>query len=53
VAAVTGGLAGAVHGAAAIPDRWTAPLHVPLPGYGRTLDATALTSLARSLAEAR
>ncbi|WP_225878439.1 ADP-ribosylglycohydrolase family protein [Spongiactinospora rosea] len=32
VAAVTGGLAGAVYGLAAIPERWTAPLHVPLPG---------------------
>ncbi|MGQ4513789.1 ADP-ribosylglycohydrolase family protein [Streptomyces sp. DW26H14] len=52
VAAVTGGLAGAVYGAAAIPARWTAPLHVPLPGFGRTLDAQALTSLAGSLARA-
>ncbi|WP_329458678.1 ADP-ribosylglycohydrolase family protein [Streptomyces sp. NBC_01497] len=52
VAAVTGGLAGAVHGAGAIPARWTAPLHVPLPGFGRTLDAGALTSLAGSLADA-
>lgn len=34
VAAVTGGLAGAVHGSGAIPSRWTEPLHVPLPGYG-------------------
>lgn len=32
VAAVTGTLAGAVHGIAAIPTAWTEPLHVPLPG---------------------
>ncbi|MFJ6988425.1 ADP-ribosylglycohydrolase family protein [Streptomyces sp. NPDC091389] len=34
VAAVTGGLAGARYGLDAIPARWTAPLHVPLPGSG-------------------
>ncbi|MCZ4118279.1 ADP-ribosylglycohydrolase family protein [Streptomyces sp. H39-S7] len=34
VAAVTGGLAGAVHGLGAIPARWTEKLHVPLPGFG-------------------
>ncbi|WP_218154032.1 ADP-ribosylglycohydrolase family protein [Nonomuraea pusilla] len=34
VAAVTGGLAGAVYGLDAIPGRWTDPLHVPLPGGG-------------------
>ncbi|MGW1378673.1 ADP-ribosylglycohydrolase family protein [Streptomyces sp. NPDC002446] len=50
VAAVTGALAGAVHGAAAIPDRWTRPLHVPLPGYGDTvLHAGELAALAREL----
>lgn len=50
VAAVTGALAGAVHGAAAIPDRWTRPLHIPLPGYGDTvLHAGELTALARQL----
>ncbi|MFH8571161.1 ADP-ribosylglycohydrolase family protein [Streptomyces sp. NPDC017993] len=50
VAAVTGGLAGAVHGAAAIPDRWTRPLHVPLPGFGDTpLRADDLTLLAGRL----
>ncbi len=50
VAAVTGGLAGAVHGAAAIPDRWTRPLHVPLPGFGDTvLRADDLTLLAGQL----
>ncbi|MEN8652960.1 ADP-ribosylglycohydrolase family protein [Streptomyces sp. 21So2-11] len=51
VAAVTGGLAGAVYGAAAIPERWTGPLHVPLPGYdGRVLRAPALAELALRLA---
>ncbi|WP_406169789.1 ADP-ribosylglycohydrolase family protein [Streptomyces sp. NBC_00996] len=51
VAAVTGGLAGAVYGADAIPDRWTDPLHVPLPGSGgRVLRAAELTRLARRLA---
>lgn len=49
VAAVTGGLAGAVHGIAGIPERWTAPLHVPLPGFGdrvlRTADLADLTRL--------
>ncbi|MFK4594749.1 hypothetical protein RKD30_001416 [Streptomyces pristinaespiralis] len=34
VAAVTGALAGAVYGIEAVPERWTAPLHVPLPGFG-------------------
>ncbi|WP_369208588.1 ADP-ribosylglycohydrolase family protein [Streptomyces sp. PU-14G] len=33
VAAITGGLAGAYYGVDAIPTRWTAPLHVPLPGF--------------------
>lgn len=51
VAAVTGGLAGAVYGLDAIPRRWTDPLHVPLPGYGdRVLDAAELTALAHALA---
>ncbi|MFE7792266.1 ADP-ribosylglycohydrolase family protein [Streptomyces sp. NPDC057460] len=50
VAAVTGGLAGAVHGRDAIPSRWTEPLHVPLPGYGgRVLRTAELTALARGL----
>ncbi|GLX16741.1 ADP-ribosylglycohydrolase family protein [Streptomyces lavendulae] len=53
VAAVTGTLAGAVYGQAAVPDAWTAPLHVPLPGFGdRVLDATALRTLAHRLATA-
>ncbi|MET7631604.1 MULTISPECIES: ADP-ribosylglycohydrolase family protein [unclassified Streptomyces] len=50
VAAVTGGLAGAVHGGGAIPSRWTEPLHVPLPGFGgRVLRTAQLTALARNL----
>ncbi|MFG2458474.1 ADP-ribosylglycohydrolase family protein [Streptomyces sp. NPDC048523] len=47
VAAVTGGLAGAVYGVTAVPERWTAPLHVPLPGFAdrvlRTPDLADLT----------
>ncbi|MFI8964295.1 ADP-ribosylglycohydrolase family protein [Streptomyces sp. NPDC053493] len=51
VAAVTGMLAGAVHGPDAIPVRWTAALHVPLPGFGsRVLRAPELRDLALSLA---
>ena len=50
VAAVTGMLAGAVHGAGAIPARWTDPLHVPLPGHGpRTLRSDDLRALATAL----
>lgn len=50
VAAVTGGLAGAVHGAGALPARWTEPLHVPLPGFaGRVLSTADLTALTRRL----
>ncbi|MFB7939923.1 ADP-ribosylglycohydrolase family protein [Streptomyces sp. NPDC056049] len=50
VAAVTGMLAGAVHGTGAIPDRWTTTLHVPLPGFGgRVLDADGLRVLALAL----
>ncbi|WTW92062.1 ADP-ribosylglycohydrolase family protein [Streptomycetaceae bacterium NBC_01309] len=52
VAAVTGGLAGAVHGVDAIPDAWTEPLHVPLPGSGdRVLRLPELLDLARRLAD--
>ncbi|GAA1675629.1 ADP-ribosylglycohydrolase family protein [Nonomuraea maheshkhaliensis] len=52
VAAVTGGLAGAVYGPAAIPADWTEPLHVPLPGSGgRTLRLPHLIDLAHDLAE--
>ncbi len=50
VAAVTGGLAGAWYGPDAIPERWTAPLHVPLPGFGgRVLRLADLVDLARRL----
>ncbi|MGW3346629.1 ADP-ribosylglycohydrolase family protein [Nonomuraea rubra] len=56
VAAVTGGLAGAVYGPAAIPAGWTGPLHVPLHGSGgggtlRTLRLRHLVALARDLVE--
>ncbi|MEU4116119.1 ADP-ribosylglycohydrolase family protein [Kitasatospora sp. NPDC028055] len=51
VAAVTGGLAGARYGLAAIPTRWTEPLHVPLPGSGgRVLRAPELIAMAARLA---
>jgi hypothetical protein len=50
VAAVTGGLAGAVYGLGAIPARWREPLHVPLPGFGgRVLREPELTALAERL----
>lgn len=50
VAAVTGALAGAVYGLDAVPERWTAPLHVPLPGFGdRVLRLPELTELAVAL----
>ncbi|GLW45236.1 ribosylglycohydrolase [Streptomyces sp. NBRC 14336] len=50
VAAVTGALAGAVHGIGAVPTRWTRALHVPLPGFGdRVLDAEELARLTRGL----
>ncbi|NUP19799.1 MAG: ADP-ribosylglycohydrolase family protein [Streptomyces sp.] len=53
VAAVTGGLAGAVYGIDAVPERWTAALHVPLPGFGeRVSDTRELTDLALRLSEA-
>ncbi|MFF4454355.1 ADP-ribosylglycohydrolase family protein [Streptomyces goshikiensis] len=53
VAAVTGTLAGARYGQDAVPAQWSAPLHVPLPGFGdRVLDAAALRDLARRLASA-
>ncbi|MBY8882134.1 ADP-ribosylglycohydrolase family protein [Actinacidiphila acidipaludis] len=52
VAAVTGGLAGARYGADAIPERWTMPLHVPLPGFGdRVLRRAELTELAVRLSQ--
>lgn len=50
VAAVTGGLAGARYGLDAIPARWTATLHVPLPGFGgRVLRSADLVDLAHRL----
>ncbi|RKE18112.1 ADP-ribosylglycohydrolase [Streptomyces sp. TLI_171] len=48
-AAVTGGLAGAVYGAAAIPEDWLAALHVPLPPGQRVLRVEELTELAVEL----
>ncbi|MCY0929586.1 ADP-ribosylglycohydrolase family protein [Streptomyces sp. H27-H1] len=53
VAAVTGALAGARYGSAAVPESWTALLHVPLPGFGdRVLDAAGLRELAGRLSAA-
>lgn len=50
VAAVTGTLAGAVHGLGAVPARWTDPLHVPMPGWpGRVLRLPDLVDLAARL----
>ncbi|MFF3946492.1 ADP-ribosylglycohydrolase family protein [Streptomyces sp. NPDC001902] len=50
VAAVTGTLAGAVYGLAAVPERWTARLHVPVPGWpGRVLRVADLIALAARL----
>lgn len=50
VAAVTGGLAGAVYGIDAVPDHWTGLLHVPLPGHGdRVLRTPDLLILAEQL----
>jgi ADP-ribosylglycohydrolase len=50
VTAVAGGLAGACYGVHAIPERWTAPLHVPLPGSGGSvLHVTDLVELAARL----
>ncbi|MET3982930.1 ADP-ribosylglycohydrolase family protein [Streptomyces sp. PvR034] len=53
VAAVTGVLAGATYGSGSVPERWTDPLHVPLPGFGdQILDADALRELAEALVDA-
>ncbi|GGZ27992.1 hypothetical protein GCM10010387_21740 [Streptomyces inusitatus] len=55
VAAVTGGLAGALYGPEAIPARWTEPLHVPLSGAerpGTVLRLGDLVDLARRLGSA-
>ncbi|GGW53227.1 ADP-ribosylglycohydrolase family protein [Streptomyces griseoloalbus] len=52
VAAVTGALAGAVHGITAVPARWTEALHVPLPGFGgRVLRVAELSELAARMAD--
>ncbi|MFI1362677.1 ADP-ribosylglycohydrolase family protein [Streptomyces griseochromogenes] len=51
VAAVTGALAGAVYGSAAVPLRWAEAVHVPLPGFGgRVLRAPDLRELGQRLA---
>lgn len=50
VAAVTGGLAGAVYGVGAIPQRWSAVVHVPIPGSGdRVLQCADLVAMAEEL----
>ncbi|PWI10269.1 ribosylglycohydrolase [Streptomyces sp. NWU339] len=50
VAAVTGGLAGAVYGITAVPTRWAETLHVPLPGSeGRVLRVADMAALTRRL----
>ena len=50
VAAVTGGLLGAVYGIARIPMRWTSVLNGVVPGYGeRIWDLAGLQLLARQL----
>lgn len=50
VGCVTGGLAGAVYGIDAIPDRWTQALWVPVPGCpGRSWRTAQLAALARQL----
>ena len=50
LAAVTGGLAGAVYGIGSVPTRWADALHVPLPGYGeRVLRTPGLASMALRL----
>ncbi|SDH95349.1 ADP-ribosylglycohydrolase [Sinosporangium album] len=50
VAAVTGGLAGAVYGIGAVPARWATLLQVPLPGAGdRVLRLPELLALGTRL----
>lgn len=50
VAAVTGALAGALYGLEALPERWTARLHMPMPGSpGRVLRSADLIALAARL----
>ncbi|CAB4909479.1 unannotated protein [freshwater metagenome] len=51
VAAVAGGLAGAVFSTDGIPDRWRAVLHGRVPGFGdHRWTAPDLTTLASTLA---
>lgn len=49
VAAVTGGLAGAVHGADGIPAAWRQRVFVPLPGFDTTWREADLRRLAARL----
>lgn len=50
IAAVTGGLVGAVHGTQAIPSRWTTVVHGQLPGHEPVAtDLAALIVLAQRL----
>jgi ADP-ribosyl-[dinitrogen reductase] hydrolase len=50
VAAVTGGVAGAVYGITSIPMRWTSVVHGRVPGYAdQTWDLAALHHLAARL----
>jgi ADP-ribosylglycohydrolase len=52
VAAVTGALAGARYGIDAVPERWIAALHVPIPGWqDRVLRAQDLMELATRLSQ--
>jgi ADP-ribosyl-[dinitrogen reductase] hydrolase len=51
VAAVAGGLAGAVFGAEGVPERWTSVLHGRVPGFGdHRWTVQDLTDLASTLA---
>lgn len=52
VAAVAGGLAGAIHGIQAIPSRWTTYLHGHVPGGAGPLRAVDLQRLTLDLLEA-
>ena len=49
VAAVAGGLAGAVHGIAGIPMRWSSVVHGRVPGYERLWRLADLQELAAAL----
>ncbi|MFC4911636.1 ADP-ribosylglycohydrolase family protein [Actinomadura gamaensis] len=52
VAAVAGGLAGAVFGLDDVPDSWREALHVPLPGFGRVLRFEEMCEMAEALVRA-